>query len=405
MRIGIDTAPIYQHRARGVGALGAHLLDFILRVNTPHTFYLFEPEAQPDANLFSENNEIGNEIKFKKGGDYANNGNVEAIRRPYVEAGFSWGWLRDAWRLNRQLRQKRLDIFHAYFQWNLPLRRLLIPVVGHIYDLMPMAVRDLYIRRYNLRVGGKIRFYEQYLKYALRRVDHAFAISQHSRTDLEQMTGFPEERTHVIYPAPAPGMKVPDDEAEIFATRERLGLREDYLLYVGGYDYRKNLEILLGAYGRARKKGLNLSLVLAGRMSSPYGQKIRHLAKEAGDNSGIRLIGHVPGGDFPALYAGARLFLYPSLYEGFGLPVLDAMACGAPVVSSNAASLPEAAGDAAVLLEPEDEIAWGDSILRIAEDDGLREDLRSRGFRHAAQFSWEKAARETIRVYEEIAGS
>jgi glycosyltransferase involved in cell wall biosynthesis len=109
--------------------------------------------------------------------------------------------------------------------------------------------------------------------------------------------------------------------------------------------------------------------------------------------------------DLPALYAGARLFLYPSLYEGFGLPVVDAMACGAPVISSNAASLPEAAGDAAVLLDPEDETAWSESILRVAGDDGLREDLRRRGYHHAAQFSWDKAARETIHVYEEMAGA
>jgi glycosyltransferase involved in cell wall biosynthesis len=277
-------------------------------------------------------------------------------------------------------------------------------VAGHIYDLMPLAVRDLYIRRYNLRVGGKIRLYEQYLKYALRRTDRVFTISEHSKTDLVRMTGFPEERTHVVYPAPAPGMEAPADEGKISALRERLGLREDYLLYVGGYDYRKNLEILLGAYGHARKKGLSLPLVMAGGMSSPYGRRIRQLAGEAGPNSGIHFVGHISDMDLPALYAGARLFLYPSLYEGFGLPVVDAMACGAPVISSNAASLPEAAGDAAVLLDPEDETSWSDAILRVAGDDGLREDLRRRGRHHAAKFSWDRAARETIRVYEEMAG-
>ncbi len=405
MRIGIDTAPIFQHRARGVGVLGAHLLDFLLHSDAAHTFFLFEPEACPDANLFSEKNKIDRKVNYGNSGDYAKNENVEVVRRPYVEAGFSWDRLRDGWRLRRQLRERRPDVFHAYFQWNLPLHRLPIPVVGHVYDLMPMAVKDLYVRRYNLGVGGKIRLYEQYLKYALRRTDRVFTISEHSKADLSRMTGFPEERTHVVYPASAPGMKAPADDGKLMGVRERLGLPDDYLLYVGGYDYRKNLEILLGAYGRARKKGLSLPLVLAGGMGSPYGQMIRQLAEKAGHDSGILLIGHVPDADLPALYAGARLFLYPSLYEGFGLPVVDAMACGAPVISSNAASLPEAAGDAAILLDPEDEIAWSETILRVSGDEELRGDLRRRGFRHAARFSWEKAAGETIRVYEEMSGT
>ncbi len=385
MRIGIDTAPIHQHRSRGVGALGTHLLGALLRAETSHRFLLFSPEGDLPGFLAVEG------------------GQPEIVRRPAVEGGFSLDWLRDAWRLRQQVGRMRPDVFHAFFQWNLPLRRSPVPVAGHIYDLMPMAVRGIYTRRYRLPVGVKISLYERYLKFALGRVDRAIAISRHSRDDLVRLTGYPEERIRVVHPAPAPGMGMPE-EAGVAALRERLGLREDYLLYVGGFDYRKNLEVLLGAHRLARKRGMNLPLALAGGMDSPYGKLVRSLVEDEAGEGGVRLLGHIPDKDLPALYGGARLFLYPSLYEGFGLPVLDAMACGAPVVCSNAASLPEAAGDAAVLVDPGDEEAWAEAIVRCAGDEELRGGMRRRGLAHAGEFSWDRAARETLAVYEELAG-
>lgn len=385
MRIGIDTAPILQHQNRGVGALGSHLLHALLRSEGAHRYLLFTPDSA--RGLSAELSEPQN---------------FEVIHRPPAGGAFSWAWVRDAMRLRRQVKRQRLDVFHAYFQWNLPLRRFPVPVVGHIYDLMPIAVREIYAGRYSLPVDRKIGLYARYLKFALRRIDRAISISEHTRRDLIRLTGFPEERTHVVHPAPAPGMAAPDDVGVIHALRERLGLREDYLLYVGGYDYRKNLEMLLWAFSRARKEGMNLTLALAGDMSSSYGQLIQTLVEEAGDESGVRTLGHIADGDLPALYAGARLFLYPSLYEGFGLPVMDAMACGTPVVSSNAASLPEAGGDAAILLEPGDERAWADAISRAGEKGDSHDDMRRLGIRHAATFSWERAANETIEVYEKL---
>jgi alpha-1,3-rhamnosyl/mannosyltransferase len=129
---------------------------------------------------------------------------------------------------------------------------------------------------------------------------------------------------------------------------------------------------------------------------------IRALVQDAGEGAGVRLIGHIPDAELPALYAGARLFLYPSLYEGFGLPVLDAMACGTPVLCSNAASLPEAGGDAALMLDPKDENSWADAMFRMSDDGEWHKEYRKRGISHAAGFSWERAAGEVIAVYEEM---
>ena len=388
MRIGIDTAPIVQHRNRGVGALGGFLLEAMLRAKGSHYYLLFTP-GEGGGTSFG--------VAFAP--------NAETVSRAGCGDVFSLSWIRDALRLHGQVKLSQLDVFHAYFQWNLPLRRMPVPVVGSIYDLMPLAVRDIYLDRYALPVRAKIGMYSRYLNYALGRVDRVIAISEHSRADLVRLTGYPEERVHVVYPAPAPGMMVPENEDEIRLLRERRCLEKDYLLYVGGFDYRKNLEMLLGAYGRARKRGMDLPLALAGDMSSPYGRLIQNLVNEAGgEGAGIRLLGHIPDNDLPALYAGARLFLYPSLYEGFGLPILDAMTCGTPVISSRAASLPEAAGEAAILLDPNDEEAWAAAIIQAAEAGDALEERRLSAIRHASSFTWERAASETLAVYKMLAG-
>ncbi|MBI2132206.1 MAG: hypothetical protein HYT99_05235, partial [Candidatus Tectomicrobia bacterium] len=127
MRIGIDTAPIAQHRGRGVGALGGQLLAALLAARGPHAFLLFAPAGSPEAALAKRE---GAEVRL----------------RPAVRPGSSPAWLLDALRLDRQVRAERPDLFHAYFQWNLPLRRLPVPVAGHVYDLMPLAVAEIYLR-------------------------------------------------------------------------------------------------------------------------------------------------------------------------------------------------------------------------------------------------------------------
>ena len=380
-RIGIDTAPISQHRGRGVGALAGQLLAALLAARGGHSFLLFAPAGRAV-------------------GGWAGGAGAEARVRPAVRPGFSPAWLMDALRLDRQVRAARPGLFHAFFQWNLPLRRLPVPVVGHVYDLMPLAVEEIYLRRFRIPVGRKIKLYGAYLRHALRRVDRVITISEHTKRDLVRRMGFPPERVHAVPPGPAPGMGPLPDPSRLDALRERLGLAGGYLLYTGGFDHRKNVEVLLRAHARARARGLELPLVLAGGMGSPYGQRIQALAAAA---PGVMLPGFVPDGDLPALYAGAGLVLYPSLYEGFGLPVLDAMACGAPVACSDHPSLDEAAGEAALRLPAEDESAWAEAMIRAAGAEALA-GPRRRGLLHARSFSWERAAQGILATYHAILG-
>jgi glycosyltransferase involved in cell wall biosynthesis len=169
----------------------------------------------------------------------------------------------------------------------------------------------------------------------------------------------------------------------------------------------KNLEVLLDAYHRYYTRTPaegRASLVLVGE-HDPRFVSPRRWAAQLGLARSVLALGNIPDEDLRALYTGAACIAFPSLYEGFGLPILEAMACGAPVVASSASSLPEVAGDAAILLDPYDSAAWTRIIPRLLEDSALRESLRSRGLARAREFSWEATARATLEVYRAVAGA
>jgi glycosyltransferase involved in cell wall biosynthesis len=167
---------------------------------------------------------------------------------------------------------------------------------------------------------------------------------------------------------------------------------------------RKNLLRLLEAYQEVRKWSQSWRLVIVGARnywkSSPVAQKVKDLGLEGQ----VKFTGYIPDEDLPALYNGADLFCFPSLYEGFGLPVLEAMACGTPVVTANSSSLPEVAGEAALLVDPYIVTELAAAMRRVLEDPALAEDLRQKGLERVKQFTWEKTARETIAVYEKVLG-
>jgi glycosyltransferase involved in cell wall biosynthesis len=183
----------------------------------------------------------------------------------------------------------------------------------------------------------------------------------------------------------------------------RYGVEPPYILYVGSLEKRKNLPRLLQAYARLRQDLPGWKLVIVGARkwkSAPIFDTLSRLGLEPY----VHFTGFVEEDDLPALYNGADLFCFPSLYEGFGLPVLEAMACGTPVVTSSTSSLPEVAGEAALLVDPYDVEAIAAAMRRVLSDPELAQDLRARGLARAAQFTWERTARETIAVYERVLG-
>jgi glycosyltransferase involved in cell wall biosynthesis len=233
-----------------------------------------------------------------------------------------------------------------------------------------------------------------------RRVRQILTVSQYSKDRIAETCRVPAEKIHVVYNGVDPRFR-PASAQEITAARERFALPENYVLCVGSIEPRKNLPRLLEAWNLVNKQRASNQqhqqdkpkLVLVGTTAAVFAS-----AKLEAPEESVVLTGYVPDEMLPALYSGAAAFVYPSLYEGFGLTVLEAMACGTPVICSSTTSLPEVAGDAAVLVDPSDTAAISQAIQNLLADEPLRSSLRIRGLARAQEFTWDRAAQQTWQV-------
>jgi glycosyltransferase involved in cell wall biosynthesis len=234
-----------------------------------------------------------------------------------------------------------------------------------------------------------------------RRAAAIITVSEHARADLVRALDLPADKIHVIYEAPPPDFEPVTDNRYLTLLRQRYNLPEKFFLYLGTLEPRKNLSRLIQAVSRLHRDGCCVPLVLAGphgwRMNS-FDQEIDRLAAE----SVVQYLGYVPAADLPGLYTLATVFAFPSLYEGFGLPPLEAMACGSPVLTSKGSAMAEIGGEAVYLVNPYDidELAYG--LHHLLTDPLLREELSQRGRQHVQQFSWEQAAEATMAVYQQV---
>ncbi len=239
---------------------------------------------------------------------------------------------------------------------------------------------------------------------SLRGAAHVVTVSERTREDVIAHYQVPREKTSVVYPYVS--FEIAEIPAGLVrATRELFGLPERYILHVGAPHKRKNIATLIKAFGLLKKDpAFKHGLVLAG----PRGwddDAVRREAAAAGLENDVVFTGFVGDESLPAVYAGADALVFPSLYEGFGYPPLEAMACGTPVIASNVSSLPEVAGPAALLVPPEDAGAVAGAIVRVLNSPGLAAELRQAGRKRAGQFSKERMGREYIAVYEKVAGA
>ncbi|MFN4295018.1 MAG: glycosyltransferase family 4 protein [Thermoflexales bacterium] len=202
-----------------------------------------------------------------------------------------------------------------------------------------------------------------------------------------------------VTPEAAEAHWAPRPASSVECARARFGIRGDYLLWVGSLASRKNPIRLVEAFLRATQESSAIQLVLAGNHATPLGETLQRKFSEAIRQQRLILTGYVDEETLASLYSGCSAFVFPSLYEGFGLPVLEAMQCGAPVITSNTTALPEVAGDAALLVDPEDADAIAAAIRRVIGEPALRAELRARGFARARQFSWAETARLTAQAY------
>lgn len=287
------------------------------------------------------------------------------------------------------------DIYHLPYAAIPALRRgKNTRLVVNIYDLA--------FRQYPEFTSNTsyVRSLHQSIPRQIAESDKIITISEHTKKDLQKFYNVSDDKIAVIYPGT--DLTAP---SEIPLALTELCLPERYILSVGTLEPRKNLILLFRAAYLLRRKlrESNIKICLAGATGWKHDATERVLDELQIQDLVIKL-GYVPREVLPALYAGATAFVYPSLYEGFGLPVLEALACGAPVVTSNVSSLPEVGGDAALYIDPHSIEELAAAIEKLLDDEALREQLKIKGFAQAAKFSWEKCARETLAVYHEIAG-
>ncbi|OGO50734.1 MAG: hypothetical protein A2148_01680 [Chloroflexi bacterium RBG_16_68_14] len=214
--------------------------------------------------------------------------------------------------------------------------------------------------------------------------------------------GVPEEQVVAIPEAAGPQFVPVEDEEALGRVRRKYRLPGRYLLSVGSLEPGKNRAGLVRAYAQLRSEGVDCPLVVAGQPAWRFEDELA-LVRQLGLDEQVRFLGYVPDDDLPALYSGAELLAFPSLYEGFGLPVLEAMACGTPVVTANVSATAEVAADAAMLVDPRDVAALAQAMGLLLSDETLRAELRARGLERAKQFSWQRTARETLCVYQQVA--
>ena len=282
-------------------------------------------------------------------------------------------------------------LFHATEHLLLPLRG--IPTV--------LTVHDLIFRRYPAHHKRLNRWYlNATMPLFCRRAGHIITVSEQSRRDVIAAYGIPAEKITVVYEAADPRF-CPQPAEAIATVRGCYNLPGRYLLFVGTIEPRKNLGRLLVAFERLYAAGLTDALVIVGKHGWLYDDFFARL-KNSPARQAVIFPGFVPDADLPAVYAGAQALAFPSEFEGFGLPVLEAMACGTPVVCSNTSSLPEVAGGAALLVDPLDADALTDALRRVLSDPTLATDLSVRGIAQAGRFSWERAAQETLAVYRRV---
>ena len=292
------------------------------------------------------------------------------------------------------------------------LRRIKADVVHFTNGMMPLAspvptvvtIHDMSLTMYPAcHPRRRVLLNRPLVNLAARRADAVITVSEAAKQDIVRIYGLEPARVHVVHEAAAPSFGVIHDPFELRRVRERYGLAERFILYVGTIEPRKNLPTLIEAFARRRIAGdLPHQLVCAG----PYGwlsDDIDDQIDRLRVRDAVRFTGYVPFADLPAIYNLAELFVFPSVYEGFGLPVIEAMACGTPVVIGSVAALTEVAGDAAVRVDPLEVEALSAAIVALASSREQREELSSRGLARARSFSWERAAAETLNVYRAAA--
>jgi glycosyltransferase involved in cell wall biosynthesis len=378
MKIGIN-ALFFQSRTTGSAQYLIHLISALAQIDQQNEYILLGPRPIGQTDQHSFPYQVHPVPRFA-----ASNENIEKVMWEQFTAPHA-------------ARHAEVDLFHVpYFAPPLFPRT---PTIVTIHDVIPLRLPAY-------QLGGKVKAYMKLVSRAAQRATMIITVSQHAKQDMVDALKIPPERIRTIYEAAGDQYHPITDPETLATARARYGIGQRYIFYLGGLDQRKNVPQLIHAFAHlyAQLGDPDLQLVISGnpdKQQGPLFPDPRPIGADLGINGQI-IYRFIEDEDKPAIYSGASLFVFPSLYEGFGLPPLEAMGCGAPVVCSNRTSLPEVVGDAAISIDPQDTQALVEAMRQVLSDHTLQADLRVRSLRQAAQFSWSKTAQETLAVYQEV---
>lgn len=364
MRIGIDLSVTNINQA-GTGVYASSLINALRQINTEHEYCVFQVKQHHD---------MSSRKTWRS--------RLETIYRDIV-------WMHGI--LPWRVKQAKIDLLHMPANI-IPLHSS-CPAVVFIHDTIIFnSPQDFPFWQRN--------YFRLFMPWTAKQASMILTNSEHSKQDIIRHLGVPPDKVAVTYLAAASVFRA-ISSAVVSAVRLHYSLESPFILVVGTLEPRKNLVRLLQAFAQVRQNTPSLQLIHAGPRGWLFDDVMQEV-ESLGLQDSVRFLGRVPLEDLVGLYNAASVFIYPSLYEGFGLPVLEAMACGCPVITSNISSLPEVAGDAAVLIDPYNVSQLAEAIRNIFEDETQALLMRQSGLERAKQFSWERCAQKTLAVYKQV---
>lgn len=372
MNIAINTLSLNRTKA-GMGNYIWNLVNCLASIDRKNGYYIFVSDR--NKHLF--------DIK---------RGNFKIIK---VGRRFSEGPLRFLWEqfaLPKCIKKLDIDILHS--------PGFVIPFFSKAKNVLTIA--DLTFIKYpRVHTLIKQKYFGWLIPHSIKKSDRVISISESTKKDILELIDTNPEKIDVIHLAHGKEFNMKNKKNAKNALKTKYGIKPPFLLFVGMIEPRKNLGGVLMALANLKKEGMPHKIVIVGKKGWKYKgvfKTIREL--KLGDN--VVFTGYVPDADLPIFYNSAEVFMYPCLYEGFGIPILEAMACGCPVITSNISSMPEVAGNAAILVNPESVEEIKQAMKRVISDSKLRADMIRKGMINVKRFNWEKTARETLEVYNSL---
>jgi len=293
------------------------------------------------------------------------------------------------------IRKHQIDVVHS-LHYSFPLFRFGVPSAVTIHDMTSLLMPEVH-------KGLRMHYHRFFIRRASRWADGLIFVSRSAKNDFITLVGEPRGISTVVYHGINAEFRPEYDELAITRSRNQYGLPSRYILYIGTVEPRKNLDRLAQAFAMVSKSYPDITLVIAGMMGWNQ-DHLPRLIEDLGLKNHVHFPGFIAERDKAPLIAGCMLFIYPSLYEGFGIPVLEALSCAAPTVTSNTSSLPEVAGDAALLVDPKDTSSLAGAMQAILSDPNLRDELRRKGPEQAMKFTWQRTAQGTTALYKALSG-